>query len=382
MDRSIDELAVLCDFPEEGWPSMNLCAEMLMKNWPAEIGAQPVRVCPPFRRLFARRPSASSPRGERSTDRLFNRFWQYPRYVRKLTSKYPAFHLCDHSYSHLFHELPADRTGVFCHDLDTFRCLLDPAAERRPRWFRAMANRILTGFQRAAIVFFNSQQVRRQIEHYQLIEPGRLVHAPLGVAEEFFQTDLHDSQADVLLASLAGAPYLLHVGSCIPRKRVDVLIEVMAAVKRQHGNVKLVQVGGHWNESHLAAIRKANLESDILQKHDLPRTALAAIYRRASIVLMTSEAEGFGLPAIEALASGCRLVVSDIPVLREVAGEAAVFCPVGDVPAWTQAVCQLLSDPASGPAPQARLEQARHYSWKSHARIIAESYQELLAPAS
>src|SRR5438105_1528516 len=119
-----------------------------------------------------------------NADRLFNRLWVYPRYVRTLRNRFDAFHVVDHSYSQLVHALPAERTGVYCHDLDTFRCLLDPAAEHRPWWFRAMARHILGGMQKAAIVFYSTDSVRRQIEQHQLIDPSKLVQAPLGVCEE------------------------------------------------------------------------------------------------------------------------------------------------------------------------------------------------------
>ena len=57
----------------------------------------------------------------------------------------------------------AERTVVTCHDLDTFRCLLEPSREPRPRWFRAMARRILTGFQKAAVVVCDSEATRQAV---------------------------------------------------------------------------------------------------------------------------------------------------------------------------------------------------------------------------
>ena len=62
----------------------------------------------------------------RNADRLLNRFVNYPRYLRQHASEFDVFHIVDHSYAQLVHELPAARTVVTCHDLDTFRCLLDP----------------------------------------------------------------------------------------------------------------------------------------------------------------------------------------------------------------------------------------------------------------
>jgi glycosyltransferase involved in cell wall biosynthesis len=81
---------------------------------------------------------------------------------------------------------------------------------------------------------------------------------------------------------------------------------------------------------------------------------------------------------IEALACGGVVAASDLPVLREVGGPAAVYCPVGDVATWAQAVGRLLAEPGSAPARPFRLAQASRFSWANHARIIVEAYRRLL----
>jgi glycosyltransferase involved in cell wall biosynthesis len=95
--------------------------------------------------------------------------------------------------------------------------------------------------------------------------------------------------------------------------------------------------------------------------------------------LLTSEAEGFGLPIIEALACGAVVMASDIPVLREVGGDAVVYCQVADVSDWVRILEQVLIDPTtSTPSMNLRLSQAGKYSWSAHAQIIAQSYLQLL----
>jgi glycosyltransferase involved in cell wall biosynthesis len=371
-------LAVVCDFPEEGWASMDLAAEMLLRELPA---GRAVRVCPPFRRRAGRLPWLGRRRAAFNLDRLLNRLWDYPRYLRGRREEFALFHLCDHSYAQLVHVLPAERTGVMCHDLDTFRCLLEPLQEPRPAWFRAMARHVLAGLRKAAAVFYTTEAVRRGIEAFGLVEPARLVHAPNGVSAEFTPEGEAEDVTAFVASATGGLPYVLHVGSCIPRKRVDVLLDVFSAVRRQAPGLLLVQVGGEWTAPQREQLGRLGLGASIIQLRGLPRRQLAGLYRQASAVLQPSEAEGFGLPVVEALACGAVVLASDIPVLREVGAPGAVFCPVADVAAWGEQLSRVLTDPGAAPPRSARLAQGRRYTWEAHARTVAEAYARLLGGA-
>jgi glycosyltransferase involved in cell wall biosynthesis len=376
-------LALLADYREEGWPSMDLCADMLAAHLAVpEGGLQAVKVCPVFRRRVSRLPWLGRRRAGFNADRLLNRHWDYPRFLRGQAGAFDYFHICDHSYAQLVHALPSERTGVFCHDLDAFRCLLEPSREHRPRWFRAMARRILAGLQKAAVVFYTSQDVYRQVRRNDLIDPARLVQAPLGIAPEFSPAPVADTAAEDLLAACGGAPLLLHVGSCIPRKRVDVLLRVFAAARLRVRGLCLLQVGGAWTAEQRELIDHLGIGTALTQVRGLERRTLAALYRRAALVLVPSEAEGFGLPVIEALACGQVVAASDLDVLREVGGDALVYCPVADVPAWADTVDRLLTDPTQAPCLEARLARARAFSWTAHAAIIAAAYCRLAGGAS
>jgi glycosyltransferase involved in cell wall biosynthesis len=374
---SVARLAVVCDYPEEGWASMDLVAEMLLRQLQTHYGERlrAERVCPPFRRRLGRLPWVGGRGACRNADRLLNRLWDYPRDLRRRAAAFDLFHLCDHSYAQLLHVLPAERTGVYCHDLDTFRCLLEPQRERRPRWFRAMARHILRGLQKAALVFYSTAPLRAQLERHGLVDPTCLVHAPYGVAAEF--TPAAGEPAN--LPAGVYPPFLLHVGSCIPRKRIDVLLDVFALARAQVPALRLVQVGGEWTAAQREQITCLRIDDAVMQLRGLDRRLLAACYRAAAVLLQPSEAEGFGLPVVEGLACGSLVVASDIPVLREVGAAAAVYCATGDVSQWSATVCRLLSDPASAPAPEVRSAQAQRYSWEEQARTIVEAYDRLPA---
>jgi glycosyltransferase involved in cell wall biosynthesis len=369
-------LAILPDFAEEGWPSMDLVADMLLAELEARSpdGMKAQRVLPAYRHRFAR-----VARGElaRNADRLINRMIDYPRHARRIAGRFDCFHVCDHSYAHLLLDLPAGCGGVFCHDLDTFRCLLDPQREPRPRWFRAMTRRILRGMQRAAVVFVATETVQSQIVDRQLIDPARLICAPPGVAPEFVPEVVH-AESDAPRPQKRR--YLLHVGSCIPRKRIDVLLDVFASLRATE-DLTLIQVGGEWTDEQRRQIARLRLADVIEQRRNIARTELAALYRRAEVVLITSEAEGFGLPMVEALGCGAAVVASDIEALREVGGDAARYAPVGDVQRFAAQVKCVLREPSRPDEISQRLRRAGRFTWSAHAATIADRYLQLVHSA-
>ena len=157
------------------------------------------------------------------------------------------------------------------------------------------------------------------------------------------------------------------------------LLEIFAAVRRARPGARLIKVGGTLTSEHIRYAQKLCIADALVT---LPffrleeRAVLAAVYRRAALVLQPSEAEGLGLPVIEALACGTLVLASDIPALREVGAGAAVYCPVGDIPAWTRAALNLLDDrlgqtPAYHARRAAGLARARLFQWPHHAWQLA-----------
>lgn len=378
-------LALLMDPREEGWPSMDLVGEALLEGLaahPSEVHVTAVR--PDMPAVLRRLPRAGARNAAFNADRLLTRFGLYPGRALLARSRYDAFHVVDHTYAQLVHALPASRTGVYCHDLDAFRSVLEPQREPRPAWFRAMARAQLAGLERAAIVFHSTQAVRTELLAHGVVPESRLVWAPYGVSPEYRPepTPGTPDASEAVLTPLGGRPYLLHVGSAIPRKRLDVLFAVFAALRARSPELRLVQQGGALNDTQRAQVEALGIGDALLQPPRQERATLAGLYRRATAVLVTSEAEGFGLPVIEALACGAPVVASDLPVLREVGAEACTYCPVGDVPAWVESVAALLAGHDAQPSREARLTRASHFTWAAHARTVLDAYLRLLGASA
>lgn len=373
---SVSRLALFADPLDEGWHSMDLCAEMLAANLPAAWTAEVTR--PKGWRLLRRAPALSlSPRAE-LIDRLLTRFVAAPRAAGRIARDRRAYHVVDHTYAHVVHKLPADRAGVYCHDLDAFRSIVEPERDPKPAWFRRLARWQLSGMQRARVVFHNSLATRDEIVRRRLVPEQRLVHVPLGVAPEFSPTAPSGNAGPGWQRAIGGGRYLLHVGSCIPRKRIDVLLDVAAGVFAETPDVCLLKIGAPWSPSQQAQIESLGIAARVVHAGAVERAELADAYRGAAAVLVPSQAEGYGLPVIEALACGAPVVASDLPVLREVGGEACVYAPVADAPAWVEAVRAVLVGHASQPSRETRLAVAATHSWKRHAETIARAYEERL----
>jgi glycosyltransferase involved in cell wall biosynthesis len=387
-------VAVLCDFLEEGWPSMDVTGNMLHQSlaeiYPHQLSADQLR--PEFHWRLTRVPMLPRALG-RNADRLLNRFFDYPRWLGTRTGDYDLFHLVDHSYSQLLHKLPAHRTIVTCHDLDTFRCLLEPEQEKRSAWFQAMAHRILSGFQQAAHVICNSAATRDQLLHYRLFPPERLSVIHVGLSPRF--TSLPNPEADAEAVRLVGpsvAPgagpsvgneiRLLSVGSTIPRKRIDILLRVFAAIRHDIPAARLIRVGGAFTEAQLQLARDLGVEESITVLPFVNGDVLASIYRQSTLLLQPSESEGFGMPLTEALACGCPVLASDLASLREVGGTAVSYCPVGDVDAWKRTAIQMVRKNADRNAFESWRRQAREhagrYSWAENARQTFDVYKKVL----
>ncbi|HEY6394069.1 MAG TPA: glycosyltransferase family 1 protein, partial [Candidatus Binataceae bacterium] len=329
---------------------------------------------PKFRNRFA-----AIARGSRfaiAAERALNRFFYYPRVVRGLRDRFDLFHIVDHSYAHLARELPSNRTIVTCHDLDAFRCLLGEGEERRS-WYPPVARRLLDGLSRASVVICGTRTTRDELARRELVSDEKLVVIPYGLDSACNAAPDIDADREAE-QMLAGREHIdvLHVGSTISRKRIDVLLEIFAELRREIPAARLVRVGGPFTPEQEALLDRFSLRGAVVSLPFLSRRKLAAVYRRAAVLLLPSEAEGFGLPVIEALACGTPVVCSDLAVLREAGGEAAAYCPVGRVTDWVNAVRGILKERGRFPdrsnaRREAGVTWASRFSWTANASQVA-----------
>jgi glycosyltransferase involved in cell wall biosynthesis len=174
--------------------------------------------------------------------------------------------------------------------------------------------------------------------------------------------------------------FVLYAGNVKPHKNVERLIQAFHLV-RQRGldHLKLVIIGDE--VSRYAALRRA-VHKHQLHKYVrflgyLPEETLAVMYRLAGVFVFPSLYEGFGLPPLEAMASGTPVVTSNVSSLPEVAGDAAVLVDPYDPAAIADGIATVLTDERVRRDLRAKgLARARQFSWESSVRRVRDIYLE------
>jgi len=140
--------------------------------------------------------------------------------------------------------------------------------------------------------------------------------------------------------------YVLFVGDRHGYKDFPVALESFAEIAHQHDGLRLVLVGGGVLSEREKALASQWGVRDLVTQCDVRDADLPGVYARAQAFVFPSQYEGFGLPTVEAMASGTPVILADSSALPEVGGDAALYFPPGDAAALAALLSQVLGDPA------------------------------------
>lgn len=213
---------------------------------------------------------------------------------------------------------------------------------------------------RSAHVIAISEWVRQRVVARLGLDPERVHAIPLAVDHERFAPD----------PSVAREPFLLYPARPWPHKNHARLFDAFALVRRERPELRLVLTGvGH---------EPAGLPPGVETRGGVTKTELVSLYRTAAALVFPSLYEGFGLPPLEAMASGCPVAASNAGSLPEVLGDAAVLFDPRDPEAIATGILAALDGTpqlaAAGPA------RAAAFTWDATARAHDRVY-ELVAAA-
>jgi glycosyltransferase involved in cell wall biosynthesis len=269
------------------------------------------------------------------------------------------------SVSHFLYVVPPrapGRVALTVHDL---------SFERRPELmsrsdrllFRSLVPRSV---RRADRVLVGSEWTRADLVERYGIPEQKVVVTPYGV-DPVFGTDG---------PARDGTPYVLFVGGLQPRKDPTTAVD---ALTKLDPDLRLVFAGPPLRKSRelVDHVRRLRLSSRVEFTGYVAKSELAALYRGAACLVLPSLYEGFGLPLVEAMASGTPVVATTAGALPEIAGGAAVLVEPGDAEGLAAGVERALADRERLVA--AGLERSTRYSWAETARRTLAVYEELAA---
>ncbi len=203
------------------------------------------------------------------------------------------------------------------------------------------------------------------------IHPSRVYMIRLA-ADPFFSESVPDERAKEILQRLGVMrPYFLFVGGYDPRKNLPVLLEAFESMEEKDG--QLVITGPRrWPEPEIK-----NPEH-VIRLGYVSREELRVLYRESVALVMPSKEEGFGIPPLEAMASGTAVIGSDLSVFHEVCGDSFYPVPSNNVEAIRQAMRLMLLRPERrSKLVQLGYQRAKKFSWNETAEKTLELYKSL-----
>jgi glycosyltransferase involved in cell wall biosynthesis len=174
--------------------------------------------------------------------------------------------------------------------------------------------------------------------------------------------------------------YILAVGTLEPRKNFINLIKAFVVVKRKYPEYKLIIVGKKgWKHNAIdKAVKQYNIESEVLFPGYMKDSELHCTYQSASVFVFPSLYEGFGIPPLEAMASGCPVVSSNAASLPEVVDDAALMVDPKNSIKIADAIISVFENPqVRSMLIERGFKRSQRYNWEYSARLALELINEL-----
>ncbi|PSO17043.1 glycosyltransferase family 1 protein [Bradyrhizobium sp. MOS003] len=273
----------------------------------------------------------------------------------------------------------AGRSIVTIHDVSVFTS----PQYHRPDRVRYMHKEVALSLQRAELVITVSQFSKAEITRVLGVDADRIRVIPLGIGRDFHPREPAEVAEELTAFALQPDNYCLYVGTIEPRKNLWTLLDAFEQLPAQRRLRYPLVLAGYrgWESAELhARIAKAMREEWLTYLGYVPERQLPALIAGARLFVYPSLYEGFGLPPLEAMASGVPVVCSDAAALMEAVGDVAQTAPAHDADALARAIERGLDDEpwrsqakVSGPA------RAAGFRWDRCAQRTCAVYRELAA---
>lgn len=248
---------------------------------------------------------------------------------------------------------------------------------RRHRWF--WRSKVRLAIAQADTILTVSQYSRQCIRAEWKLGPERIRVVYEAASPSFRRIEVLPSE-----------PYILYAGGISPNKNLAALIRAFARVRAANAGLKLILAGDYQSDgfksSHAqlrALIEALGLGRSVVFTGFVPDDELCRLYNGACVFVMPSLDEGFGLPALEAMACGAPVIVSSGNALEEIAGGAALVVDPREEGTLAACISGVLDDSLFAAELSRRsLERAAQFSWSRAARQLIEIFCETAQPAN
>jgi glycosyltransferase involved in cell wall biosynthesis len=271
--------------------------------------------------------------------------------------------------------------GLVVH-FKTMHAFTAPQAVRLlPRLYRKL------GYPHAAkvadAIIINSESLREEVQRYLDVDPAKLRLIPEAVDHDLFTPgDADEARRHVRTRYGVTKPFVLFVSSLWPYKNCEGLLRAFAAAKADLGDRQLVVVGPGRDVEYVATLHaladQLGISEDVVWVGGVPLEETVRFYRCADVFVYPSFNETFGLPILEAMATGCPVVTSDTSAMPETAGGSALLADPHDPGSIADAIVK-----ACGPEGEllrvAGPERAAEFTWAATAERTLEVYREVHA---
>jgi len=227
-----------------------------------------------------------------------------------------------------------------------------------------------------------SESTKRDLIELYRISPAKISVIYEGVDDKFFR-DVPNERVNRLRKELGlYEPFALYVGLTRPRKNLERLLRAFAEiVPSLKDGAKLVLAGKV--DTRFLDVRKLakqlNIDNHIVQLGFVSEEQLLPLYKAATFLVLPSLYEGFGLPVLEAMATGLPVITSNVSSLPEVAGDAAILVDPYSTEEIAEAMYTLFTDGALGEELSRKgVERAKQFSWTKCAQETLKLYEEVL----
>ncbi|MFP5298335.1 MAG: glycosyltransferase family 4 protein [Actinomycetota bacterium] len=275
----------------------------------------------------------------------------------------------------------ATRSVLTIHDLQ-FLYYPEYFTKTKLAFLRTMVPR---SAENARLVLVPSEFSRRTVIERLNIDPSLVIVVPHGIAPR----EVGGLPTDIRERYDIPGPFFLYPAATYPHKNHLTLLRAFVRVLGAHPEATLVLTGAKaWQEWIIAKemaqritseIRKLGIQAQVRQLGYVPSEDLEALYREATALTFPSRFEGFGAPALEAMARGCPVIAANATALPEVVSDCGMLVSPDNADEWADAMTLMIEDESlrAGFA-KAGPERARTFNWDLSAGILEDAYRHAL----